>query len=105
MGMRRSYRLNLVPFIFESISGSPQRTVGTRFSAGAEEGITCFMQRDVFTMPEHLRLNQLLAHLPFQFQRIPFAGGFRATGIGFLIVIELNNPVFASFVYAQRLSP
>jgi len=47
-------------------------------------------------MTEHLRINQLLPHLPFQFQRIPFACGFRAAGIGLPIVVELDNPVFAS---------
>jgi len=55
-------------------------------------------------MTEHMCINQLLAHLPFQFQCIPLACGFRAAGARLLIVVELDNPVFASFVYAHRVS-
>ena len=48
---------------------------------------------------------QLLAHLTFEFQRIPLPGRFRAAGVRLVAVIKLNNPVFASFVYAHLLSP
>jgi hypothetical protein len=63
------------------------------------------MQFDVFSMAEHLCINQLLPHLTFQFQCVPLACGFGATGIGFRIVVELDNPVFASFVNTHLLSP
>jgi hypothetical protein len=56
-------------------------------------------------MAEHLCLNQLLAHLPFQFQRISFACGFGAAGIGLLTVVELDYPVFTSLVNTHLVSP
>jgi hypothetical protein len=56
-------------------------------------------------MTEHLRINQLLPHLSFQYQCIPLARGLRAAGVCVLIVVELNNPIFAAFVNTHQLSP
>ena len=54
----------------------------------------------MFQMAEDLGINQLLPHLTLKFQRVSLARGFRTAGMCFFIVVELNNPIFSSFVYS-----
>ena len=46
-------------------------------------------------MTKDLGINNLLAHLALEFQRITFAGGFRTACKGSVVVVKLDDPVFA----------